>query len=189
MQGVGVQFRGRVHRVEDDDLAILRVDAQALRAVEEVSRWRASASAREVCGASFRHVGEVKEDGGEAVLGALHGFPAHVRVAGILSWVEVVVVRAVVLHVVIPQHLDVLCVRHGHTHEPHDALIDLLKLGVSRGGQEVLRGGAELLGLTPLVHVLECHARLLQVRQSLLDDVARLFGAQEVLNGEHHGLE
>ena len=70
----------------------------------------------------------------------------HIGRARVRGRVKEVVVGRVMLHVIVPQDLDVLGVRDGDAGQILDAAVDLFEHGVACRGQEVLRRGAEFLG-------------------------------------------
>ena len=99
-------------------LARLRIHREPLGAIEVVPHLRPTVGilgrrgAREVgLPSPARHVRvggdvvEIEEDGREPVLGAVLHRGEHLGVAGVRRRVEEVVMRTVVLHVVVPQHL------------------------------------------------------------------------------------
>eukprot|EP00619_Florenciella_sp_RCC1007_P005440 CAMPEP_0205910654 /NCGR_PEP_ID=MMETSP1325-20131115/4578_1 /ASSEMBLY_ACC=CAM_ASM_000708 /TAXON_ID=236786 /ORGANISM="Florenciella sp., Strain RCC1007" /LENGTH=188 /DNA_ID=CAMNT_0053277041 /DNA_START=248 /DNA_END=814 /DNA_ORIENTATION=- len=188
MQAVRIAASIRTERVEHDDLATLRLDAQALSTTIGVRVGRVGSAMRsgEVSLPAVRHVGHVPEHSGQAVdkpsLGHLEHVSALVEVR-----VPVVIVGAVVLAILIAQHLGVLLVLPWHARKLGHPVIKALQHRRSRR-QKVVGARSKLFVLLAFVLIHERNLTRGHMRLALADDVVALRIAQKVRHAQHQGL-
>lgn len=180
-----IAFARGQHAVEHDHLALLGWHFEALGAVfHSVGLW-GSTKAREDRVAALGHVRHVPEHRDHAVLVAMVNALEHLGRVLVVVHGEVVRVMVVLLGLLVPQHLHVLLMAHGHLREVSSAAIDVAYDLVAGRRQPVRRACAPVRGRPVLVAVDERHARRRKVLERELKDDVDLLVLEELVHAKH----